>query len=222
MPSYIHNNKKYSVVALKDGRAMEVRRGTVTFNHRNKEDRKHWDSVDAWTASWPAGATPCNSSTPTTATRDPIIQRYFRGLPSSVITSPSKAKLDDYAARIAHAEENMKHLKACKYEYPSHERAAKSNIAYYTKKLQEHTAFLRGEYVYLPTYIHKTKIYVSHNGSLHPVYHNKKENTVFVRMYDPDTQGDSMSYTAASLGITVDSKFFKRSDYDDVFVPLSA
>ena len=54
------------------------------------------------------------------------------------------------------------------------------------------------------------------------MYHNKKENTVFVRMYDPDTQGDKMSYTAASLGITVDSKFFKRSDYDDVFVPLNA
>jgi hypothetical protein len=77
MPSYIHDNQKFSVVSLKDGRVMEIRRGSMTFGNSNRDQRQYWDSVDAWTATWPTDSTPCDSSTPA---------------PASVFTSPSDRK----------------------------------------------------------------------------------------------------------------------------------
>ena len=99
--SYTHANKKYSVVVLKDGSVMEIRRGDMTFAGA-AADRKTWASVDAWKATWPETATPTpivtlkstpKSKEPTPKPKapkrkaskvHPIIQHYLAKEPSTI------------------------------------------------------------------------------------------------------------------------------------------
>jgi hypothetical protein len=94
-------------------------------------------------------------------------------------------------------------------------------IDYYTKGLKRHEAFLRGEYKYRPAFIRRSKIYVSHGGSLHPVYHNCKENIIYIRFHDPTAKSGEKVCTPEELGITADSAFYKRNPYSDMFEPLA-
>ncbi len=53
--SYTHEGKTYSVIQIKSGSILEVRRGDRTFTPEDR-DRGFWMSVEDWKGSWPAGA----------------------------------------------------------------------------------------------------------------------------------------------------------------------
>lgn len=232
--SYTHADKKYSVVTLKDGRVMEIRRGDQTFAGKAAEERKFWDSMDAWAATWPDGVTIASSASsasnsPSSAKQplSPIIQRYCRGLPYNVTAAgPSSEDLSHYTDRIKMMNARLESFRAHAKRNPDKTfadeiRTALWEIDYYTKKLQTHQKFLSGEYKYPPRFIRKSKIYVSHGGTLLPVYHNINENLVYVRVHDPTAKKGEKTCTPEELGVTADSKFYKRNTYSDMFEPLA-
>ena len=91
--SYTHDNQKYSVIVLKDGRAMEIRRGTMTFAAHEKHGRSYWPTVEAWKATWPTGAT--EGAAPSRAPRHPIIERHLRGRSSNMYVFPTPEQIED-------------------------------------------------------------------------------------------------------------------------------
>ena len=74
---------KSSVVVLKDGRAMEVRRGEKTTFYKADPPRQYWPSLDAWKATLPEGGVAAikESGRPTPADRfattNPVLARFF-------------------------------------------------------------------------------------------------------------------------------------------------
>ncbi len=208
---------------------MEIRRGDQTF--AGKVERRTWDSVDAWAATWPADVTNASYFAPSSSPKakqpkNPIIQRYFRGLPYNVTTTgPSPSDINSYHRRLEMVNARLESFRNQAKRNPAvtfadEIKTALWDIDYYTKKLQTHEAFGRGEHKYSPAFIRKSKIYVSHGGTLYPVYHNINENIVYIRVYDPTDKSGEKTYTPEELGVTADSKFYKRSLYSDMFVPL--
>lgn len=71
-----------SVVVLKDGRAMEVRRGSQTTFYKADPPRAYWPTLDAWKATLPAGGVAVitesgRSSADRFATTNPVLARFF-------------------------------------------------------------------------------------------------------------------------------------------------
>jgi hypothetical protein len=213
--SYTHADKTYSVVTLKDGSILEIRRGDRTFPADNKADQQTWPSLDAWKATWPADATPVVPPPPSVA--ETIIARFCAGKHSNVTCGPTEQEVSAYNTllqknreRLAFYTQKAEDIRgACVYEI----QYRRMNIAYYIREIAQHEKFLRGEHTYPPEFKH-SNLYVHHEGGLHPVYHNRHDNRVIIRVHKKG------NFTPEKLGITADSKFFARDKYEDVFVPL--
>jgi hypothetical protein len=227
--SYTHSNKTFSVVALADGSAMEIRRGDRTFRPADT-DRGRWASLDAWKATWPAEATPATSSSnaatpkPKTAAPvpNPIISHVLTDYRSNLkLGLPSAGGIRRLKKEIADDEWILNRY----YNKPKLETY---EVQYRKKLIQEiakkKTALegckhLPAQHAIDTARFGKASVYVSHGGVMMPVFCNKEENVVLIRGFDP-VKGRFKTYTPEELGVTIASTFYRQDSYTHVFVPL--
>jgi hypothetical protein len=223
--SYTHEGKTYSVVTLKDDSVLEIRRGDRTFPEDDREDQQTWDSLDDWKATWPEGATASSASSassssnaaasappPPATLASTIIQRFIKNRHTNMELFPSDDEVEGYSQRLEYAKARLEAYR--KKKDPKLIKTGEFEVAFYQQKIDNYNKFLRGEYKYPPNFTGHSYVYVSHDGCLHPVYHNRAEDVVIIRIH---AKGD---FTPEELGITADSKFYARDTYDDMFVPL--
>jgi len=229
--SYTHSNKTFSVIALADGSAMEIRRGDRTFRSKDT-DRGRWASLDAWRATWPADAAEAtqpptprtkSSSNAAPSTTDPIIARVLSNYkPNLKLGLPSAGAIRRLKKEIANDEWILNRY----YNKPKLESYEVSSRDHFVQSIAKMKTALKGAAV-LPAqhaidtaHFGKANVFVSHGGTMMPVFYNKEENVILIRGFDPTVKGRCKTYTPAELGVTAASSFYQQNSYHHVFVPL--
>jgi hypothetical protein len=249
--SYTHSNKTFSVIALADGSALEIRRGDRTFRPADS-DCGRWASLDAWKATWPADAEPV-VPTPHTPPRTSVSNAAEPMKPTSCTTAPpaprKAPKTQSLASMIMKrfcvgVKSNIVELDSCDVNHihrcAADLQKAQAELAAYEKspptdwhgqlsvRVAKHDLeynqgvlgkdgiqqFLDGKLPFAPKIECHSRVFVYHNDRIYPVYHNKQKDLVYVRIHGKGF------FTPEELGITMESKFFKHTHDDDVFVPM--
>jgi hypothetical protein len=236
--SYTHANKTYSVVALKDGSILEIRRGDRTFPAEDKADQQAWDSLDAWKATWPAGATDSSSSSvPSPSRSSPapptpdfpvdraIIDRIFTDShPNLRLGIPSAPGIRELKKDIRGEEWLIKNYYGKKAKLESYEIQSRDwHIKLLEEKKQRlatcHT--LPFQHAIDTCSVSAPHVYVACKGIMMPVYFNRECGVVIICEYDPaKKRRDGKIHRPEELGVTADSAFYRLNKYTHLFVPV--
>jgi hypothetical protein len=140
---------KSSVVTLKDGRVMEVRRGNKTTFY-GADPRTYWPSLDDWKATLPEGGvaiiTQDGPATPVDryATTNPVLARFFERVRAK---HGGRVKSRNITSRGTHEEQARRNLayyrsNLARYKASSTPVHDASNIIFYEKYTAEAEATL--------------------------------------------------------------------------------
>ena len=193
-----------SIVVLKDGRAMEVRRGKVTVFTYGPTERQYWPTVDAWKATLPegaevkedlrgAGASAAKAGADKWATTNPVLARFIVKMRAYHGESTRRSRTRNcYAggtrrqriqAEIYNAEMAILHCKGA--------IAASQILPFYQEKLAKQQELLAkviaegkaDETVFVPGY-DSHFLTLTPDGEIQQVYYNVAENVIFRINFD--------------------------------------
>jgi hypothetical protein len=239
--SYTHANKTYSVVALKDGSILEIRRGERTFPAEDKADQQTWASLDAWKATWPADASPSFFSTSRSSVPSPsaspsasspdfpvdraIIDRIFTDShPNLRLGVPSAPGIRELKKDIRGEEWLLKNYYGKKAKLESYDIQSRD---WYIKSVEKKKQRLATCHT-LPFHhaidtcrVSAPHVYVSCKGIMMPVYFNRECGVVIICEYDPtEKRRERKIHRPEELGVTADSTFYRLNKYTHMFVPV--
>jgi hypothetical protein len=190
-----------SVVVLKDGRAMEVRRGKVTDFTYGPTERQYWPTVDAWKATLPEGAevkedlraSTAKASADKWATTNPVLARFIVKMRAYHGESTRRSRTRNCYSRgtrrqriqaeIYNAEMAILRCKGAS--------AASQILPYFEENLAKQQALLAkviaegkaDETVFVPGY-DSHFLTLSPDGDIQQVYYNVAENVIFRINFD--------------------------------------
>jgi len=140
---------KSSVVVLKDGRAMEVRRGEKTTFYKADPPRIYWPTLDAWKATLPEGGVAAikesgRSATDRFATTNPVLARFFERARAKRGNSVRSANIKSLGTREERARRNVAWWRSylVAEEATKHYSWNKGSNAYYEEQLAKEEAKL--------------------------------------------------------------------------------
>ena len=175
---------KSSVVALKDGRAMEVRRGDkTTFNAA--DTRIYWPSVDAWKATLPEGGVAAikeGGPSGKYVTTNPVLARFLERARAVCGSRMRRMNNSGNVTLESQACERLKDCRAAAIRYPSPEYGtyADAQVVVAEAKLAEILASGKGsERIYKDSKTHFFTLL--QNGCLVGIYYNTEENMIMYR-----------------------------------------
>jgi hypothetical protein len=185
---------KSSVVLLKNGQAMEVRRGDKTYFHE-LDARVYWPSLDAWKATLPEGwvaAIKEDSPSDKYSTTNPVLARF---LERARAVCGSRMRRMNNSGNVTLESQACERLKACKtaairYPSPLYGTYADEQVIVAEAKLAEILASGKGsEKIYKDSKTHFFTLLP--NGCLVGIYYNTDENMIMYRrnsrIWDPLT-----------------------------------
>ena len=175
---------KSSVALLKDGQAMEVRRGDKTYFH-TVDARAYWPSVDAWKATLPEGGIAAikeNAPSDKYAPTNPVLARFLERARAVCGTRVRRMNTSGNVTRESQARENLKlrQIAAIRYPSPLYGTYADEQVVVAEAKLAEILASGKGsERIYEDKKTHFFTLL--QNGCLVGIYYNVEENMIVYR-----------------------------------------
>ena len=175
---------KSSVILLKDGRAMEVRRGDKTiFNAADA--RIYWPSLDAWKATLPEGwvaAIKEGGPSEKYATMNPVLARFLERARAVCGSRMRRMNNSGNVTLESQARERLKVCKAAAIRYPSpvYGTYADAQVVVAEAKLADILASGKGsERIYKDSKTHFFTLLP--NGCLVGIYYNTEDNMIVSR-----------------------------------------